>query len=104
MPRPTSDELTFRLAQRAAALLGNDPTLCDTFATAARALRERNGPKRAYAMIEDASKDATLLCELLLDESEEGDVVRSMAPFYAVVPESERLRIIGSLAKERTHE
>ena len=89
-----SDELTMRFAQRSAELILRRPELRYEFAKAVRSLRDRNGPKIAYDTMEAACVDSVTLCALLQARSHEGDLIRSMAPFYAVLPENERLEII----------
>lgn len=99
MTKPESSELALRFAKRSVELLASDTNLCDQFAAAVRALRVQNGPKDVYDEMEAASADCVLLCKLLLEKGDRGDLIRSMAPFFAVLPERERLRILRSFER-----
>ena len=96
MGRPQSAMLALRLAKAATDHLNDDPeAMASRFVDAVRELRRRNGPKPSYDALERAAlAGIDTLCALLLSEGDDADLVRSMAPFYAIIPEEERKRII----------
>jgi hypothetical protein len=98
-PASESDLLALRLAECAVRRIDADPdTLLPRFIDAVRELRTTNGPKKPYDSMELAALEGwDSLRTLLLARSDEGDLVRSMAPLLAVVPQEERSRAIRDL-------
>lgn len=94
-----SNSLAMSLAQRAAAYLAADPERAvDAFLRAVRELRRKNGHKTAYDIMERAAhRDWTQLRDLILAPGPTADLVRSMAPFYAIVPNDDRIQIIRDM-------
>jgi hypothetical protein len=94
-----SSLLALRLAQCAAAQINANPeVLVPRFIDAVRDLRAKNGNKEAYDVMELAAVDGwDSLRALLLARNDESDLIRSMAPLYAVISQEERLRAIRDL-------
>ena len=100
-PQPDSDVLALRLAERAMTYLAADPhRYVPLFVDAIRELRLSNGPKAPYDAMERAAQEHwTALRDLLLSRGAEGDLLRSMAPLYAILPEADRVELIRTLPR-----
>lgn len=98
-PDTESSLLALRLTQCAVARIDANPgVLVPRFIDAVRDLRAKNGPKEPYDAMELAAIEGwDSLRTLLLARSDEGDLVRSMAPLYAVIPQEERSSAIRDL-------
>ena len=96
--RIENDDLTYLFARYVARrLLSDSGPHLRAFTSAIQALRQRNGPRPAYAEMEAAAnRSARSLIRLLLDKSDDGDRIRSMAPLYAVMDQEQRRQIIAS--------
>jgi hypothetical protein len=99
MQQLESGTLAMSLARRAVAYLAADPqNAVDKFLSAVRELRNKNGRKAPYDTMEHAARrDWTQLRDLLLADGPDADLVRSMAPFYAIVPNDERIQVIREM-------
>lgn len=96
--RLENDDLTYLFARYVARqLLSDSRSHLGAFTSAIQGLRQRNGPRPAYAEMEAAAnRGARSLIKLLLDKSDDGDRIRSMAPLYAVMDQEQRRQIIAS--------
>jgi hypothetical protein len=76
-------------------LAGDPDVLTPRFIEAIEALRRKNGAKSAYSEMERAARvHWTTLRALLLSSEPEAQRIRSMAPLYVFLSESDRLDII----------
>jgi hypothetical protein len=93
-----------RFAERALEHVARDPgRLLPEFVRCVRRARERTGDRPAFAFMEVAAgAGVEALRTTLLAETDQGQLLRSMAPFYTILPRAERSEILREVAASLT--